>query len=318
MLGHFFPLCLWPPKMLVSKLNQYFLATQQCFGSSLQHHQITSPEWILPIGRLIRVSQNFQTGIGVATHATLSMEQLISYMRVALVDTISSLQDSEGRDISVSEVCELLTKIHDILDMAVSKWVGNTAHTLSHVFNSAARQHYEVWASHFPFHHSLKGIGSSKWGLSLWSYQLVSGIGSVFHGFVSVLSSFWEVTKPGQRLGSGSVFKIDLCQSLLVPLWQRDLAWRVRLRLIEVAENLLVLFLPALLTLGRRPSQVDGIADMSPATTSTSSSSSFVQVGTLPQFLDQWRSINSNRFVLNIVKGHHLQLRSHHCFFNNF
>ena len=28
-------------------------------------------------------------------------------------------------------------------------------------------------------------------------------------------------------------------------------------------------------------------------------------------FLDQWKSIPSNRFVLNMGKGHHLQLRCH-------
>ena len=32
-------------------------------------------------------------------------------------------------------------------------------------------------------------------------------------------------------------------------------------------------------------------------------------VGTLPKFLDKSGSITSNRFMLNIVKGHHLQLR---------
>ena len=40
---------------------------------------------------------------------------------VSLVDTISSLPDSEGGVIPVSEVCELLLKVHDILDDAVSK-----------------------------------------------------------------------------------------------------------------------------------------------------------------------------------------------------
>ena len=34
-------------------------------------------------------------------------------------------------------------------------------------------------------------------------------------------------------------------------------------------------------------------------------------------FLDQWRSITSNRFVLNMVWGHHLQLRSHPALFRN-
>ena len=36
------------------------------------------------------------------------------------------------------------------------------------------------------------------------------------------------------------------------------------------------------------------------------------------QFLDQWRSITSNRLVLNMVWGHHLQLRSHPPLFCDF
>ena len=53
-------------------------------------------------------------------HATLDMEQVISHTKMALVDTLSSLQDSEGGVFSVSEVNELLTKIHDIMDDVVS------------------------------------------------------------------------------------------------------------------------------------------------------------------------------------------------------
>ena len=49
----------------------------------------------------------------------------------------------------------------------------------------------------------------------------------------------------------------------------------------------------------------------------SSSSSLVLQVGMLP-FLDQWRGITSNRFVLNMVQGHHLQLRSHPPLFCNF
>ena len=63
----------------------------------------------------------FQTGIGAAAHATLDMEQLISHLRVALVDTISSLPDSEGGVIPVSKMHELLIKVHNILDNPVSK-----------------------------------------------------------------------------------------------------------------------------------------------------------------------------------------------------
>ena len=50
--------------------------------------------------------------------------------------------------------------------------------------------------------------------------------------------------------------------------------------------------------------------DVSQFTASSSSSSSVFQVGMLSHFLDQWRSITSNRIVLNMVQGHHLQLRS--------
>ena len=58
----------------------------------------------------------------------------------------------------MSEVHELLLRIHDILDKAVSKQVGNSACILVHLFNSVSRQHHEVWASQFPFLHSLKEV----------------------------------------------------------------------------------------------------------------------------------------------------------------
>ena len=43
------------------------------------------------------------------------------HLRVALVDTLSSLPVSEGGVIPVSEVHDLLHKVHDILNNAVSK-----------------------------------------------------------------------------------------------------------------------------------------------------------------------------------------------------
>ena len=64
---------------------------------------------------------DFQTGIGVTSHATLDTEQLTSDTRTAIANTITSLQDSDGAEIPVQEVLELLTKIHDILERAVSK-----------------------------------------------------------------------------------------------------------------------------------------------------------------------------------------------------
>ena len=58
-----------------------------------------------------------QTGVDAAAHATLDTEQLISYLRVALLDTLSSLPDSEGGSIPVSEVHKLLLMVHNILDI---------------------------------------------------------------------------------------------------------------------------------------------------------------------------------------------------------
>ena len=64
---------------------------------------------------------DLQMGVGAAAHATLDTEQLISHLRVALLGTLSSLPGSEGGIIPVSEVCDLLHKVHDILEKAVSK-----------------------------------------------------------------------------------------------------------------------------------------------------------------------------------------------------
>ena len=61
----------------------------------------------------------------------------------------------------------------------------------------------------------------------------------------------------------------------------------------------------------------DGIPDVLQSTTSLTSALSVVQVGTLSKFLDQWRSITSSRFVLNMVKCDHLQLRCHPVLFHH-
>ena len=57
---------------------------------------------------------DLQTGVGAAAHTTLDNEQLISHLRVALLDTLSSLPNSEGGVIPMSEVGELLLEVHDI------------------------------------------------------------------------------------------------------------------------------------------------------------------------------------------------------------
>ena len=60
------------------------------------------------------------------------------------------------------------------------------------------------------------------------------------------------------------------------------------------------------------------VPESSASSASSSSTSAAFQVGMLFKFFDQWRSITSNRFVLNMVWGHHLQLRSHCPLFPNF
>ena len=43
-----------------------------------------------------------------------------------------------------------------------------------------------------------------------------------------------------------------------------------------------------------------------------------MEVRNLPKFLDQWRNITSNGFLLNMVNGHHLQLRHPPPLFHSF
>ena len=77
---------------------------------------------------------------------------------------------------------------------------------------------------------------------------------------------------------------------------------------------------PVLLRLGERGCGV-GILDVAESSASSASSSSTTaafQVVMLFKFFDQWRSITANRFVLNMVQGHHLQLRSHPPLFCDF
>ena len=100
-------------KMSASKLICCFSSHQAALG----FQSSTLPDNIT----LTPTNRKADTGIGVAAHATLNMEQVISHIRVALVDTISSLPDSEQGVIPVSEVCELVIKVDDILDNAVSK-----------------------------------------------------------------------------------------------------------------------------------------------------------------------------------------------------
>ena len=81
-------------KISASKLMSYFPSYPAAIGfqSSTPPDNIT----LTPANRKVdQTISEFQTGIHAAAHAILDTEQLISYLRVAIVDTISSLPDSE-------------------------------------------------------------------------------------------------------------------------------------------------------------------------------------------------------------------------------
>ena len=89
--------------MSASKLIHYFSSHPAAFGfqSSTPWDKITLTSANGKVGQSL---SDFQTGVGAAAHATLDAEQLISHLRVALLDTLSSLPNSEGGIIPVSEV----------------------------------------------------------------------------------------------------------------------------------------------------------------------------------------------------------------------
>ena len=127
------------------------------------------------------------------------------------------------------------------------------------------------------------------------------------------------VARPGHRLGSISQCRRDLCQGLVVHLCLRGLTWRVGMRLSQVARSLLVAMSPqVLLTLGGKGSVGVSTSYVSWPSASLISSPAVFQVGILFKFFDHWRSITSNRLVLNIVWCHHLELWSHLHLFHNF
>ena len=88
-----------------------------------------------------------------------------------------------------------------------------------------------------------------------------------------------------------------------------------------MARSLLVAASPPVqLSLGERGCMGVSIPDVPEPSTSASSSSTSAtfRVGMLFKLFNQWRSITSNRFVLNMVWGHLLQLRSHPSLFLDF
>ena len=165
------------------------LATMQPLDSGLLHHQITSP-WLLPTGRPNRVYQNFRLALVLLLMPLLALSSSFPASGLPLL-ILFPLPNYEGGVISVSEVCELPLKVHDILDNAVSIWFGNSTCILAHVFNSASRQHFEVLASYFPFLGSLKDVvppsEACLYGHINW-FLVQAGSATVLHRLVSVFS----------------------------------------------------------------------------------------------------------------------------------
>ena len=67
-----------------------------------------------------------------------------------------------------------------------------------------------------------------------------------------------------------------------MPFWQRGLTWRVGLKLIQVAESLLVVVSTSSADSRNKGSCGDSVPNVLQSIVSSSSSSSVVQVGTLP------------------------------------
>ena len=176
---------------------------------------------------------DFQIGIGVATYAILDMEHLISHNRTDLMDTIISLQDCNGGVIPVAEVHKILTKIHDILDYAISRLIWNTAHILAFLLNSASWQHHEVWSSQYPFIYNFKdSIPPPEACVHVHiNWTLVKALD---HSSLGLFQSSCSVRGGGtrHRLVSDLMCSNGLCQSLLGALWQRSLTQTLEKRVI--------------------------------------------------------------------------------------
>ena len=82
-------------KMSASKLMHYFSSHPAAF----RFQSLTPPDNITLTSANRKADQSLsdlQTDVGAAAHATLDTKQLISHLRVARLDTLSSLSNSEG------------------------------------------------------------------------------------------------------------------------------------------------------------------------------------------------------------------------------
>ena len=146
---------------------KFLMCYSHCFHHHCHHHLLfrlaSLPPGNITLNHLNTVNKrsdrsvsDFQTGICADAHDTLYTEQIISHTRTALVDTITSVQGSDGSVIATWEVHELLLKIHNMLANAVCKWIADMTHIVSYLFNSVSRQHHESAFLNFPFFIALR------------------------------------------------------------------------------------------------------------------------------------------------------------------
>ena len=131
------------------------------------------------------------------------------------------------------------------------------------------------------------------------------------------LQPMWGMPEPSQGLGSSSMYRNVLCQSMVVPSWWRNLSFILSLTVIRFTRSYMEVCLQIPLTLGWRGAMGNSVPDVL--------QSNFITMIFISctgwyasKYLDQWRDITSNRFVLNMVKGHHLQYRCNPSLLCNF
>ena len=193
----------------------------------------------------------------------------------------TSLQGSEGGLIATLEVHELLTKIHDILENALCKWVSKTMHILAYLFNSASWQCHEVWAfsqcSYTLF--LIVMLACMVASTSLW-HRLTNS----HHLDLPSIQPLWGVPGLSQKLDSCLMYRSDLCWCQVVPSWCRSLICILGLKVIRVAGSQVRVLLPVPLTLRGR-GHGNSVPDVIHSTVLSPSLSFLVQIGTLPKIL---------------------------------
>ena len=182
-----------------------------------------------------------------------------------------------------------------------------------HVFNSASRQHCEVWASQFPFFHCLKDVvppneviyiyGHINWSLAQFQQQPTIGLSQSFP------------PKGGSKARPGTGFHFILQKKPVLESRGAFLAKRPHLESrIEThpgGKKSAGDSVPASSADARKKGGM-GVStpDVSQSTASSSISSSVFQVGMLSNFWIIGEALLLTGLVPNMVQGHYLQLRS--------